>query len=206
MSTLAAHHGPALATLREIYDGGKVPAEPYVQSILRGRPVHSSMRWILTLTGRCVPWRSGCRSGRYSQVLAPMTWEGQAVGCLYAIRKPATGFSNKEIALLETFADQAVIAIQNARLFNETKEALEQQTATAEVLQVISSSVSDTQPVFEQDPRQRERLFDCTEQSAIFLAPDDGQLHLAALATGAAEANSTASYPNRSSRPYRESS
>ncbi len=87
--------------------------------------------------------------GPYSQVLAPMTWEGQAVGFLYVIRQPATGFSNKEIALLETFADQAVIAIQNARLFNETKEALEQQTATAEVLQVISSSVADAAPVFD---------------------------------------------------------
>ncbi|MEO8627749.1 MAG: GAF domain-containing protein, partial [Betaproteobacteria bacterium] len=118
--TLAAHHGTALATLREIYDGGKVPAQPYVKSIMRGRPLHyvnaleSDVHW----TVRSVAER--LQIGPYSQVLAPMTWEGQAVGFLYVIRKPATGFSNKEIALLETFADQAVIAIQNARLFNET--------------------------------------------------------------------------------------
>jgi len=176
---LAAHHGSALATLREIYDGAKVPAEPYVQSILRGRPLHyvdtldPGVHW----TVRSVAER--LQIGPYSQVLAPMTWEGQAVGFLYAIRQPATGFSNKEIALLETFADQAVIAIQNARLFNETKEALEQQTATAEVLQVISSSVADTAPVFDKILDSCRHLF-AIEQLGIFLLGDDELVHMAA--------------------------
>ncbi len=185
---LAAHHGSALATLREIFDGGKVPAEPYVQGILRGQPLHfvdtlaTDVHW----TVRSVAEK--LQIGPYSQVLAPMTWEGQAVGFLYVIRKPPTGFSSKEIALLETFAHQAVIAIQNARLFNETKEALEQQTATAEVLQVISSSVSDTQPgVRARSSRATTRLFNCTG-AAIFLAAGDAQLHFAA-GTGAAVAN-----------------
>ena len=191
--TLAAHHGPALPILREIYDGGKVSAKPYVKGILFDQPLHfvdtldPDVHW----TVRSVAQR--LQIGRYSQVLAPMIWEGQAVGFLYAIRQPATGFSNKEIALLETFADQAVIAIQNARLFNETKEALERQTATAEVLQVISSSVSDTQPVFERILQSTMRLFDCQE-TAIFLAPGDGQLHFVA-GTGNLVTNLATLYP-----------
>jgi signal transduction histidine kinase/DNA-binding response OmpR family regulator len=198
--TLAAHHGPALSILREIYDGGKVSAKAYVKGILLDQPLHfvdtldPDVHW----TVRSVAQR--LQIGPYSQVLAPMIWEGQAVGFLYAIRQPATGFSNKEIALLETFADQAVIAIQNARLFNETKEALERQTATAEVLQVISSSVSDSQPVFERILEATTRLFNCLE-TAIFLAPGDGQLHFAA-GNGTAVTKLAALYP----RPLEETS
>jgi GAF domain-containing protein len=94
--------------------------------------------------------RAGCAvTGVKSIVYAPLVLEGRGIGSLWVAHRQPRPFAEKEIALLKTFADQAVIAIQNVRLFNETKESLERQTATAEILKVISSSPTDTQPVFD---------------------------------------------------------
>ncbi len=97
--------------------------------------------------------------GRGSALMVPMARNGQAIGAISVSRRTPYPFSDNQLALLETFADQAVIAIENVRLFNETKESLERQTATAEILRVIASSPSDVQPVFDAIARSAKQLF-----------------------------------------------
>src|SRR3989441_4887723 len=80
---------------------------------------------------------------------APLLKEGRAIGAIQLRRALPGAFGPQEVERVQTFAAQAVIALDNVRLFNETKEALERQTATAEVLKVISESPTDLQPVFD---------------------------------------------------------
>src|SRR5262249_6339159 len=113
------------------------------------------------------------RSGARTFLSVPMLREGVAIGVINIRRQEVRPFSEKHIALLKTFADQAVIAIENVRLFQELKESLEQQTATSEILRVIASSPTDIQPVLDVVAENAARLCDATD---AIISRVDGEL------------------------------
>jgi GAF domain-containing protein len=107
----------------------------------------------------------GIVGGFRTLLVVPLRQKGKLVGLLNARRSEVRPFTTAQIKLLETFADQAVIAIENVRLFNELKESLEQQTATSEILGVIASSPTDIQPVLDAVAESAARL--CDAPSAV---------------------------------------
>jgi signal transduction histidine kinase/putative methionine-R-sulfoxide reductase with GAF domain len=112
-------------------------------------------------------------------LVIPLLREGQPFGTILLRRREVRPFGERERALLQTFGDQAAIALENVRLFNETNEALEQQRASGEVLAAISNSIADTAPVFETILSSCERLF-AGKIAVIDLIGDDGLVHLGA--------------------------
>src|SRR5207249_2968306 len=101
--------------------------------------------------------RENAREKGFRTILCtPLVREGEAIGCIFVRRRDVDPFTDRQVALLKTFADQAVIAIENVRLFTELNErnaqlrgALDRQTATSEVLSIISGSTAETAPVFD---------------------------------------------------------
>jgi GAF domain-containing protein len=112
------------------------------------------------------------QAGAGSLLCVPLLHEHEAIGVIGVTRDIVGPFSSEQIEVLQTFAAQAVIAIENARLFNETKEALEQQTATSEILQVISRSPTDIQPVLDAVAESAARLCDAQDASVFRLDGD----------------------------------
>ena len=123
--------------------------------------------------------------GYHSTFGVPLWREGTLIGVLVLARRSVRPFTDEQIKLVETFADQAVIAIENTRLFEaeqqrsrELSESLEQQTASSEVLQVISSSPGDLQPVFETMLQNAVRI--CDAKFGNIFRWDGDALHLVA--------------------------
>jgi GAF domain-containing protein len=162
-----------------------------VRNSIHGYAIHkgSVLHFPDVANGPAVP--KGLRAstelaGNYSALYAPMFWEGKGIGALAIHHFPPRPFTDNDINLLKAFADQAVIAIQNARLFNELQsrnrdvsEALEQQTATSEVLRVISTSRTNTQAVFDVIAQSVQRL--CKAAHAGVFTYDGELIDIAAL-------------------------
>src|SRR6185437_2390246 len=114
----------------------------------------------------------------YRAVLgAPLLREGSVVGVIFLTRTRAEPFTEKQIELVTTFADQAIIAIENTRLLNELKQSLQQQTATADVLKVISRSTFDLQVVLQTLVESAARL--CEADKATITRQKDGVFYRA---------------------------
>ncbi|HEX6412946.1 MAG TPA: GAF domain-containing protein, partial [Burkholderiales bacterium] len=137
----------------------------------------------VTPKSRAVMRARGFRSTLY----VPIVRHDAVLGMMHVSRAEPGPFPEHWSLWLKTFADQAAIAIENVRLFNETKEALEQQKASADVLSVISGSIADATPVFDKILESCERLFE-GHFMGIGLVGEDGQLHITARRGLAAQA------------------
>ena len=125
------------------------------------------------------------RDGTRSVLGLPLLREGIPIGAILIRRTEVRPFSDTQITLLETFASQAVIAIEDARLFQELKDSLEQQTATSEILGIIASSPTDIQPVLNVVAENAARLCEATD-AVIRLIEGDGHRLVASFGTAPA--------------------
>src|SRR5262249_28496002 len=147
------------------------------RTVLERRPVH-----VLDLQAETDEFPDGSafakKLGHRTTFGVPLLREGVAIGTIQLRRTQVAPFSEKQRQLLEIFANQAVIAIENTRLLNELRESLQQQTATSEVLQIITSSPGGLEPVFQGVLENATRL--CGAKFGVMFYYEDGALRPAA--------------------------
>jgi len=186
---LDAHHGPVAQP-----DGFLLPV---VKGSVGGRTVlERRVIHVADLPAETAEFPEAAANARllgFRTILSvPLVREGVAIGAIQLRRPESVPFTDKQVSLLQTFADQAVIAIENVRLFTELQEknralteahaqvseSLEQQTATSDILRVISSSPTDVQPTFEAIARSARRL--CEAAHGMVFRFDGALIHLTA--------------------------
>jgi signal transduction histidine kinase len=179
--SVAAHRGPIMIDFERLPIGqGAVSG----RAVLERRSVH--VHDVVTSEDFPEGRDMGSRLGYRTILAAPLIKDSVAIGAIIVRRAEVRPFADKQIALLQTFADQAVIALENVRLFEEVQaktkdlsESLQQQTATADVLKVISRSAFDLQPVLDSIVETASRLCDA-EYAFIYQLQDDEKYHMAA--------------------------
>ncbi len=173
---VVAHYGESAERV-DVLRANPLPANPEIpmgRALSARKPVH-----VLDVQLEPEPVASLVRqTGARTLLVTPLLREGTPIGGITIWRDFVEPFTERQIELVKTFADQAVIAIENVRLFQELKESLEQQTATSEILGVIASSPTDVQPVLDTIAKNAARV--CGSYDALIRLVEGDKLQLAA--------------------------
>ena len=172
--------GPTTQRLRKaLPDIPLEPTDPAVRCFLDNRQIPVEDRRAVLANERGAIATALRKLPIRSQVFTPLSRQGKAIGVMIVTGGEVQPFQQGDLDLMKGFADQAVIAIENARLLNELRQSLEQQTATADVLRVISSSPGELQPVFQAMLENATRL--CEAKFGALQLRENGAFRVAAM-------------------------